>query len=120
MSTKKENLSSKVTQLELNDSIELSYRTSNGDRIEPANEFIYEITKYIIYRKEHRVEVENSMFVKSDKLLKSKSHISNKKEPVAEFYSISLIGAPKEFIVKNNLPFYQLLKKDKLCQKKRK
>lgn len=117
---KKENLSSKVIPLELNDSVELSYRTQSGDRVESANQFIYEITKYIVYRKEHRVEIDDSMFIKSDKPLKSKSHISNKKEPVAEFYSISLIGAPKEFIIKNNLPFYQLLKKDKLCQKKRK
>lgn len=120
MSMKKENLSSKVIPLELNDSVELSYRTQSGDRVEPANQFIYEITKYIVYRKEHRVEIDDSMFIKSDKPLKSKSHISNKKDSIAEFYSISLIGAPKEFIIKNNLPFYQLLKKDKLCQKKRK
>lgn len=117
---KKETLSSNNTLSNVTDSVELSYRTPGGDRIEPANEYIYEITKYLIYRKEHRIELVDSTYVKSKKLLKSKSKVSNKKEDIAEYYSISLIGAPKEYIIENNLPNYKLLKKIKLCQKKKK
>lgn len=102
------------------DSVELTYRTPAGERIEIANGYIYEITKYFISRKEHRVEILDSVYVSSKKLLKSKSKISNKKGDTCEYISISLIGAPIEYITKNNLPNYQLLKKIKTCQRKKK
>ena len=115
MSTKTEKVSF------TNEGIELSFRTESGDRVEPAKEYIYEISKYKIFRNEHRVELIADEYVKSKKFIKFKDKvIGKKKDPVFEYITVSLIGAPKEFIERNNLPFYKLQKKLKSCQKKKK
>lgn len=121
MSTKKDKvLSSNIPSL-TNEGIELSFRTESGDRVEPAKEYIYEISKYQLFKNEGRVEIVAQEYVKSKKFIKFKDKVlGKKKDNIIEYITVSLIGAPKEYIEKNNLPFYKLQKKLKSCQRKKK
>lgn len=89
---------------------QLSFRDKNDNRIEPAKYYLYEISKYIIYKKENRCELFASKFLMSKKYIEFKDLVESSKE--CTIYTIcSLIGAPKEYI--ENLPIYELKKKIK-------
>ena len=89
---------------------QLSFRTGNGEIIEPANEFIYEFNKYAIYRKESRIELLESKFIKSKTFIKFKTRMIPFPE-YKEYLSVSLIGAPREYL--KYLPLSEIKKKKK-------
>lgn len=96
---------------------QLSYRAGLGERIEPANGFIYEVTEYISYKKESRIELEENFFLKCSKETKFK--FKREIYPLYDrFTEVTLIGAPIKFIIENNLPIFELQHKIKVKNEK--
>ena len=89
---------------------QLSFRDKKDNQIEPAKYYIYEVSKYIIYKKENRCELFASKFLMSKKYIELKNSVETSKECTI-YITCSLIGAPKEYI--ENLPIYELKKKTK-------
>lgn len=88
----------------------VSYRTGLGEIVEPANGFIYEVTKYAIYKNEARVELIESKFIKCSKEVKFRTKIIMYPE-YKVYISATLIGAPLEYL--KYLPLFVLKKKKK-------
>lgn len=79
---------------------------SGTERIEIMPEFVYEIVVYKIYK--DRAELVNNKFFSSPKKLKIKKDIINiKKLDHTISKQIFWIGAPENYILSNNLKFYE-------------
>lgn len=79
---------------------------SGTERIEVMPKFVYEIVVYKIYK--DRAELVNNKFFSSSKKLKIKKDIINiKKSDHTISKQIFWIGAPENYILSNNLKFYE-------------
>ena len=94
-----------------------TYVNKDGDRIEIAPFFLYEITlsKYIVDDKQRRYEQLDSKFVKSNKEVPDKCDIkyfpNKKKLQYCIVKNFTMVGATKEYIMNNNFPIWELNKK---------
>lgn len=94
-----------------------SYLTSDGSRIYPAQNFIYEVVTYKIYNSKQAApskgmaELVNSKFFITTKPLATLGYKVVRTQEYLLEQSITWVGAPMQFITDNQLPIYSPKKK---------